>query len=640
MTSPRWQHTVDQAIRVGAKEALRRYGMRTASRRGLPDFAIIGSKRGGTTSLYNYLLEHPLITSMFPARQNIKGTHYFDNEYWRGSDWYRSHFPLAPARRKTATGEGTLTGEASPYYLFHPLAASRMAADVPHARLVIILRDPVERAYSHYKERVRHGAETLSFSEALDREAGRLAGEEERILTVPGYTSSEHEDHSYLAQGLYAPMLRRWLAWFPPGNTMVLLSEDFYADPNKIANKVWRFLGLPPHELRDRRRFNYHEAPDLDPEIRLDLARRVVEPNLELAELLHRELPWPSPAARPSAHGSLEPPLPRGAAEGSPATTRRNDRLAPSPPLPPDLGTPWPAVTVVVPTRDRPEMLRRAVRSVLDQRYEGRIECIVVFDQSDPAPVDVEVGENRQLRLERNERTPGLAGARNTGYLLASTAYVANCDDDDEWHRDKLSRQVKCLQASGAELASTGIAIRVGGRAPERVPRPPVDFGRLLRERVTGVHPSTYLVRREAIERGVGLVDEEIPGGFGEDYDWLLRAAWRRPVAIVAAPLVDVHWNERSYFSRDWVTIADALHYLLRRHPELRRTRTGYAWIVGQIAFAEAASGSRRAAVGHAATALSANPLERRAYVALGVASRLVRAETVVSLANRTGHGI
>ena len=125
----------------------------SALRRG-PDFVIIGAKRGGTTSLYRYLHEHPSIQPLFPGRQHVKGVHYYDSNYERGLRWYRSHFPLEaggrhlvrPARRPA------IAGEASPYYLFHPLAAERLARDFPGVRIIVNLRDPVDRAYSHYKE--------------------------------------------------------------------------------------------------------------------------------------------------------------------------------------------------------------------------------------------------------------------------------------------------------------------------------------------------------------------------------------------------------------------------------------------------------------------------------------------------------
>ena len=161
---------VNQAARAAAKQVLRRYGEVTSGFRPGPDFVIIGAKRGGTTSLYNYVLEHSSIRPLFPGRMHLKGVHYYDSNYDRGLRWYRSHFPLRVGGRYLVQPgiSPAITGEASPYYLFHPLAAERLAADFPDVRLIVLLRDPVERAYSHFKERTHHGGETLGFEEALD----------------------------------------------------------------------------------------------------------------------------------------------------------------------------------------------------------------------------------------------------------------------------------------------------------------------------------------------------------------------------------------------------------------------------------------------------------------------------------------
>jgi glycosyltransferase involved in cell wall biosynthesis len=614
--------TADRLARDAAKRSLRRYGEMTASIRSGPDFAIVGAKRGGTTSLYNYLLEHPSVTPMFPGREHIKGAHYFDVEYPRGADWYRSHFPMKVAGRQLARPHlaRPVTGEGSPYYLFHPLAAQRMAADVPDVRLVILLRDPVERAYSHYKERLRNGREALDFEDALDAEPARLRGEAERIAAEPGYHSVAHEDHSYVAQGRYLDMLPRWFERFPPEQFHIVASEDFYEDPNRIANEVWAYLGLSPFTLRSRKRHNFHQAQDLPAGTRERLRETFADHNRELEEYLGRQLPWPTASA------------PAGSSAVVPGATADAERRTPV--------EPWPAVTVVVATRNRPELLERAVRSIVGQNYPGRVECIVVFDQSDPAPVSLELPGDRHVRATVNSRSPGLAGARNTGYLLADTPLVATCDDDDRWDADKLRLQVERLVCSAAEVVACGVRIHYGDRLVDRVPPPSVEFAQLVRERVAALHPSTFVIRREALLDGIGLVDEDIPGSYGEDYDWLLRAAKRGPVVSVERALADVYWHEQSFFAERWATIEDALHYLLKKHPELRSDPHGLARIEGQIAFAAAARGDKRAAYQASRSALRNNALERRGYLALAVASGVVSGSTIVRLANRRGRGI
>jgi Sulfotransferase domain len=293
---------VNRAVRQSAKRALRRYGEASSGLRRGPDFVIIGAKRGGTTSLYNYILEHPSIRPLFPGRQRIKGAHYYDSNYARGLRWYRSHFPLeAGGRHIVRPGlRPAIAGEASPYYLFHPLAAERLARDFPDVAIIVNLRDPVERAYSHYKEQTFHGRETLSFEAALDAEDDRLHGEAERIASEPGYLSVAHEHLSYLAQSRYLDMLPRWFSLFPREQLHITASEDFYADPDRHVNEIWRFLGLAPRKLVSRTRHNARPAPDIRLETRERLQDAVADHNRGLEELLARSLPWP--ASKQPAH--------------------------------------------------------------------------------------------------------------------------------------------------------------------------------------------------------------------------------------------------------------------------------------------------------------------------------------------------
>jgi len=294
---------------------------------------------------------------------------------------------------------------------------------------------------------------------------------------------------------------------------------------------------------------------------------------------------------------------------------------------------------VVVATRDRPELLERAVQSILRQSYPGDIECVVVFDQSPRTGVPVTESAGRRLRLTSNTRSPGLAGARNSGILATSTPFVAFCDDDDQWDPGKLRLQIELAEKSAAEFVCCGVRIHHADHVVIRMPPPAVAFSQLVRERVSALHPSSFVMRREAID-AMGFVDEQIPGGYGEDYDWLLRAARRRSIVSVEQPLVDVYWHQQSYFAARWVAIADALTYLLDKHPELRADRQGLARIQGQIAFAHAALARRPAAVRDSWRALRNNPRERRALLALAVTCGLIPANSVVRIANSRGRGI
>lgn len=303
----------------------------------------------------------------------------------------------------------------------------------------------------------------------------------------------------------------------------------------------------------------------------------------------------------------------------------------------------FPRVSVIVPTRQRPHELARAVRSILTQEYEGEIECIVVFDQDEPLRPNVDLGSRRSIRVLANDRSPGLAGARNSGILAADGRYVAFCDDDDEWMASKLRLQVMAMGIPGTpDVVATGITIVSGTRTIDRIPRSDsISLGDLLRSRVQEIHPSSVLVRRDSLLDGkIGLVDEEIPGSYGEDYDWLLRAAKFGSIAAVRTPLVRVHWHRSSFFADRWATIIAAIQYLLRKHPEFHKEPRGLARLYGRLAFANAAVGNRAEARSWARRTIRVDPREQRAYLAILVSTGLVSADRLMRLANRIGRGI
>jgi glycosyltransferase involved in cell wall biosynthesis len=319
------------------------------------------------------------------------------------------------------------------------------------------------------------------------------------------------------------------------------------------------------------------------------------------------------------------------------------ERVRPvAPPASAHAGRTWESVSAIVPTRDRPDMVERAVRSILGQDYPGPVECVVVYDRGEPRIPDVPVPEGRTMRAIANTRTPGLSGSRNSGILASEGELVAHCDDDDEWLPSKLRRQVEATLAHPeASVVATGIHIHWGKRVITRLPlRTRITFEDLLRSRVKEVNSSNLLVRRSTLMERIGLLDETLPGSHAEDYDFLLRAARHGPIVVVPEPLARIHWHRDSYFSDQWGTLAAALIELLRRYPEFRRTRPGYARICGQIAFARAATGERREAARWIARTIGADWREGRAYLAGAVAGGLVPARTVLQLAHQFGKGI
>ena len=261
-----------------ARGAYRTYGRATASLRPLPDFLILGAQKAGTTALYAYLRWHPQI-----AGPSFKEVSFFDRHYARGERWYRAHLPI------TRNG---VVGEASPSYLFHPLAPSRVAQMLPSVRMIALLRDPVDRAFSHYQHEVALGREQLSFENALAREDERMQGELERMLRDPAYFSHAWWNYTYAARGRYAEQLERWFAAFPPEQLLVLLSDDLAADTAGTYRRVLDYLGVEARGLEEYPRIFEREYGEMDPATRARLEAEFAEPNRRLGELLERDLPW------------------------------------------------------------------------------------------------------------------------------------------------------------------------------------------------------------------------------------------------------------------------------------------------------------------------------------------------------------
>ncbi|HKI53047.1 MAG TPA: sulfotransferase domain-containing protein [Anaerolineales bacterium] len=254
----------------------------TTPLRVLPDFLIIGVMKGGTTSLFQYLAKHPQINP--PFRKEIK---FFDLHYKQGLNWYRAHFPL-----KAKMTNGSVTGEATPYYIFHPMAAQRVAKDLPKAKLIVVLRNPVDRAYSHYNHMVRVGREKLSFDDALEIEDERLFQEEEKITSDPGYSTFKHLHYSYKARGRYVEQITKWLELFPREQMLFLSSEELYEQPSLPYGAAINFLGLPKWEPEKFKTFNQGDYDGLSAKSCKSLSEYFKPYNQQLYELLNMDFGW------------------------------------------------------------------------------------------------------------------------------------------------------------------------------------------------------------------------------------------------------------------------------------------------------------------------------------------------------------
>jgi Sulfotransferase domain len=232
----------------------------------LPDYVIIGAQKGGTSFLYYLLTRHPLVE---PAAR--KELHFFDQPelFDNGAEWYRRCFP----RLNSKDGQMSITGEATPYYLFDPPVAKRMAETVPKARLIALLRNPVDRAYSHYQMQVKRGTEPRTFEEAIER-----------------------QHSSYVSRGIYVDQLLRWFEFFNKDQMLILKSEDFFERPVEILKVVLTFLDLPDWqpevpELQQRRHTGTYKQK-MDPSTRRRLEAYFEPYNQRLYECLDVDFGW------------------------------------------------------------------------------------------------------------------------------------------------------------------------------------------------------------------------------------------------------------------------------------------------------------------------------------------------------------
>ncbi len=400
--------------------------------------------------------------------------------------------------------------------------------------------------------------------------------------------------------------------------------EDLVSQPRRAIEDALRSIGIDPAELSlghvrqgeldlgpshglsgNPSRFTHGLIPlhlDEDWRTRMSLTSRSIVTSIALPQLLlTRSLGSAQPDTPHRRVTTMESPLVQ--ANGSA-----------------ELAEDHPLVSVVLPTRGRPELVRASIAAIVAQDYPGPLECLVIHDQEEPDQALAELGApGREITVMSNVHSAGLAGARNTGLDVAEGAFVATCDDDDVWHPEKLSRQV-ALMRQEPDLLVVGSGIRLlfpNDRIvewPGRAAR--IEQSTLLRNRVKELHSSTLLMRRDAFAKA-GRYDEDLPHGYAEDYDWILRAARVGRIGVVIEPLADIRKDVQSWFRERAENTAEALTYLLQAHPELRSSRRGHARILGQIAYAQACLGQRQAAFKTVEQSLRRYPFAPHAYLAL-----------------------
>lgn len=241
----------------------------TARWRPLPNLLVIGAQRCGTSSLFKYLGGHPQCHAS--VRKEIR---YFTEFYSEGVNWYKAHFPL-----KTV-GPSRVIFEATPDYLLDSRVPQRAIDLLPDVRVIALLRDPVERAYSHYWHNRRLGTESLSFPEALAMEAERIGRALEEIEKRPEMpTPKSLLRYSYLERSRYAKHLEPWLERVPRDRFLVVRSEAFYKDTDQVFQAILSFLGLKAWSPGTFENFSYAEQRPVIPPMPAD-SRRWLEGEL------------------------------------------------------------------------------------------------------------------------------------------------------------------------------------------------------------------------------------------------------------------------------------------------------------------------------------------------------------------------
>ncbi len=269
----------DPAVRAARAGALV-WGQATAAWRMTPSFVIVGAQRSGTTTLFRLLADHPDVVR--PTL--VKGTGYFDDNYARGERWYRAHFPLRPPL--SSDRPRPVTFECSGYYMFHPRAPYRLARDLPGARVVAVIRDPVERAYSAHQHELSRGFESVDFAEALRLEQARTAVPARRLQERDDYVSFAHRHYSYLGRGEYDVQVARLYDALGRDRVLVVEADAFFADPVTEFVRLQSWLGLRPWEPDEVPRWNARPRVPLDAEHRRRLREHFAAHDEALAALL------------------------------------------------------------------------------------------------------------------------------------------------------------------------------------------------------------------------------------------------------------------------------------------------------------------------------------------------------------------
>ena len=252
----------------------------------LPECFVIGVVRSGTTSLYNYLSQHP---SIAPAAYDELG--YFDDNYHLGVNWYKSLFPTKFTKNKIIKKHGKfLTYDVTPFYIYNPLVAKRIFESFPKAKIISNLRNPIDRAYSNYNDALEMGDIKIPFEEVVQIAMDEIDKNKSKLNNEAYIVDTYYEN--ILARGFYADQLKIWFEKFQKNQLLMIPSEDLAQKTDQILTKIFEFLDLPYFKIKDLAKQNKREYPPMKAETRKLLIEFYRPYNEKLYNLINQHFDW------------------------------------------------------------------------------------------------------------------------------------------------------------------------------------------------------------------------------------------------------------------------------------------------------------------------------------------------------------
>lgn len=255
------------------------YGI-TSPFRKTPDFLVIGGKRCGTTTLFEFLKQHPMISS-----SPFDHMGFFDDNYKLGMNYYKSFFPF-----KTKKNLQNLDYDVTTSYLTNHKVPERISRYLPHVKIIVILRNPTSRAWSDYNSTKVNLSNIASFEEIIDYEIEKL-NNFKKTKFVKDSPKIQNE-FNFLEKGIYVDYLKTWFSYFPRENFLILSTEEFAKDENLIFQKIFNFLNIPNFEIKNLRRMSKGDYNEIELLIKSKLDIFFKSKNIELFELLKLKFDW------------------------------------------------------------------------------------------------------------------------------------------------------------------------------------------------------------------------------------------------------------------------------------------------------------------------------------------------------------